>query len=362
MRRSLAASYESKPQQVARFLKEQVHNGVWKERLPGERTLAIQLDVGRDTLRAALNLLEKDGLILERSRDGTRLRPQATPSQLASASVGVLLLMPLATTTYRTLHWLDEFRRMLYQQNIQMEIYDGYVKKRRMLPTLLTQAHHDCWVLAYPTKKALQWALSNQLPSVVVGTVDKSIPLPSVDIHYRALCRHAVGQMLQQGHRHLALLLHRREWGADLESVRGFEEGVRNAIHPGVTALVDYHNGTPAGIGKLVDRTLARTPQPTAWIIAVAPHFLNVMTHLLRRHIDIPGQISLISQDAEPWQFFSEPQPTRYEADVAMLARQTTRAVQRVISGQRTFSRPTRVIPRLLPGATLGPPPTLPDA
>lgn len=347
--------YESRPVQVARYLKEQIRAGQWKQRLPSERTLAAQLDVGRNTVRAALGLLQKEGMVLRRGREGTSLRGRAGSGLPYNMSVGVLLLMRVEQTTYRTLHWLDEFRRILYRQNIHMEIYDGYVRKPRLLPGLLSHARHDAWVLVYPTLQALRWCLENNLRGVVVGTLDEGIPLPSVDIHYRALCRHAAGRMLHLGHRHLTLLLHQREWGADAKSVQGFLEGAGNLRYSGVTTTVEYHDGTPAGIRRLTDRLLARKPMPTAWIVAVTPHFLTVTTHLLGRRIAIPGQISLISQDAEPWQHFASPEPTRYEADVAMLARQTARHTLRAISGKAPVLHPIRVMPRLLPGATLAP-------
>lgn len=348
--RSIA--YESRSTQVARHLKELLRSGQWKRRLPSERAMAAQIGVGRDTIRAALSILEKEGLALERSQAGTRLRRMRLPRQ-GNQSVGILLLMRVEMTTYRTLQWLDEFRRILYQQNIKVELYDGYVRKRGMLSKLLTAARHDCWVLVYPNKKALQWCLENHLRAVVVGTLDDGIPLPSVDIHYRALCRHAAGRLLQLGHRHLALILHKREWGADAKSIQGFLEGAHH--YPDITTTIEYHDGTPRGIRMLADRLLTYDPMPTGWIIAVAPHFLTAMMHLLGRGIAIPKQISLISQDAEPWQHFVLPEPARYAADIQMLARQAYCLVQRSIAGKTPILKPVYIMPELLSGTTLAP-------
>ena len=60
------------PTQAAEIIREMISSGELQDLLPGERTLASQLQIGRDTLRAALNILENKGVISARSHGKRR--------------------------------------------------------------------------------------------------------------------------------------------------------------------------------------------------------------------------------------------------------------------------------------------------
>ncbi|MGK0184896.1 MAG: DNA-binding GntR family transcriptional regulator [Verrucomicrobiales bacterium] len=49
--------------ETASILREAVRSGRWHENLPGERKLCQQMQIGRDTLRAAIRQIEREGLI-----------------------------------------------------------------------------------------------------------------------------------------------------------------------------------------------------------------------------------------------------------------------------------------------------------
>lgn len=352
------AAYQSRSHQVAEHLKRLIGAGRWPERLPSERALARQINVGRDTIRAALALLQEEGIVLERSRKGTRARKSTgQKSSRPLLTAGLLLPMKMEHTTYRTLAWVSELLQLLYQEQIQVQIYDNYFHQLHLFRKLTDMAHHDRWILFFPDTKALEWIRQHQLRAVVIGSIDEAWGLPSVNIHYRALCRHAVGRMVQLNHRNLVFILHQRDRGEDAESIAGFREGVATSGQADVTGNIEYHNGTPEGLCALADRLLAAKQRPTAWLVAVAPHFQTILMHLLRRGVSIPGDISLISQDSEPWQNFSTPEPTRYAADVRALAKRTVRQILESIAGKRTSLKPNRLIPELLDGKTLGPAP-----
>jgi DNA-binding GntR family transcriptional regulator len=53
-------------EQVAACLCEGIQRGRWGDQFPGEVQLVTELDVSRNTARRALQVLEKEGLVVRR--------------------------------------------------------------------------------------------------------------------------------------------------------------------------------------------------------------------------------------------------------------------------------------------------------
>ena len=51
------------PERVAAHLREGIQQGQWGDQFPGEQQLARDLDVSRHTVRRALQILEKEGVL-----------------------------------------------------------------------------------------------------------------------------------------------------------------------------------------------------------------------------------------------------------------------------------------------------------
>lgn len=347
--------YLSRSVHIAEYLERQILSGLWIDRLPSERNLASYTGVGRDTIRAALKIMEQKGWQFQRDQKGTFATPPQKPSVPQDTSVGVLLPMKTHQTTHRTLLWIDELRKFLYHKSIQMQLYDNYYHTPRLMESLVREVSHHCWVIAYPNVTTQEWCVRTGVRGVVVGRVNRDITLPSVDLHYQAIHRHAVSRMIQLGHRDLVLILHRRHWESDIESQLGFYNAVESSSNE-VKARVEFHDGTADGIRKTVDRLLTNPPVPTGWLVNVVPHFLTVMMHLLSKGIKIPTDLSLVSPDAEPWQSFATPEPTRYIANVQLLAKKTSLLVQNLINGAPISNERQYVMPVFHKGSTLDSP------
>jgi GntR family transcriptional regulator len=71
-------------QQVAAQLEERILDGVWATgtRLPGERDLAAEFGVSRSTMREALELLERSGLVVRHQGRGTHVAPRRLEQEL----------------------------------------------------------------------------------------------------------------------------------------------------------------------------------------------------------------------------------------------------------------------------------------
>src|SRR5262249_51447594 len=73
--------------QVVQMLRERLRRGEWEGSLPSEKSLSKQLQVSRETLRAALRQLQREGVVRIAHGRATRIiRSSRRPPAKASAS------------------------------------------------------------------------------------------------------------------------------------------------------------------------------------------------------------------------------------------------------------------------------------
>src|ERR1017187_7829800 len=112
----------SLPAQTVAILKEEIQAGRWCKWMPGEYELCRQLRVGRQTLRAALVQLQKEGWV--RSRQGKRRQIVARQGWLAPAASGLVVLLtpnPMQLLRPFTVLWTNELREHLAEAGYNLE-------------------------------------------------------------------------------------------------------------------------------------------------------------------------------------------------------------------------------------------------
>ncbi len=361
MKRS-SPPYQSRAMQIATHLKARIAAGEWQERLPGERILARELGVGRMTLREALDELQEEGVLSKHGPAGTRLCQSAPAPRPHAKKVGMLLGGPLDTLHNNASLMVDELRRIFYGKNIALHLHDARSSsKRGIFPYfrhLIDTVPYDGWVVCGGTREMQAWCAGLRLPLVLASARFAGVELPSVEIHFRAVCRHAVGEMVRRGHRRLALILPRTPANSgpgDIESRLGFQEAIETFADTGVSGRLELFSGSKASLCKLADTLLARPQCPSAWLVPT-PFFLPVMVHLLARGVRIPGEISLVCRDAETYHQSLQPEPSRYVTDMRIKARQISTLMQRLLAHPHGVREDRLVMPEFVTGETLGAP------
>src|SRR5690606_33033262 len=125
-----------------------------------------------------------------------------------------------------------------------------------------------CWLLAHSNERIQQWFHDEGVPCVVAGSCHPGLDLTNVDLDYFAVCRHAVGAMLRQRHRSIAVLTPACRRAGDLESEAGFSAGVRQPYYGEITPLILRHDGTVPGINGILQRMFDYGTPPTAVLVA----------------------------------------------------------------------------------------------
>jgi DNA-binding LacI/PurR family transcriptional regulator len=345
--------------QTAEVLRKHFASRPTGEKLPGERDLSQQLGISRPTLSAALELLEREGLLRTRPCSGRVITGHFPRSARRVTSHDVALVLPVALTAVepRVLFWIDELRKALAKEQHQLEVLcrPGLYSARPQgrLEELASRVRPSAWVLVLSTHAMQEWFVARQLPAVIAGSPYEGVRLPAVDRDHAAACQHAVGRFTAKGHRCVALLTPRIAPAGDLKSEAGFQTG-GTVAGAGVETIVARHDGTVAGVCTSLDRLLARKQRPTAFLVAQARHSLSALGYLIQRGLRFPETAALISRDHDSFLEDVVPSVARYRVDPVAFAQRLSRVVLELTSGGNPPPRQHLLMPRFIPGRTLG--------
>ncbi len=356
----LAPHRPSLAEQTAKTLREALQEGLWRERMPGERELSRQLNISRPTLRLALDQLRREGWLKNtpgRARVIVR-RAQGSGVQ-RSQVVGLLTPLPLQEVSPFALCWMDKLRELLAAAGLQLEIHSGrrwYSRRpEKDLAALTHQMPAAAWVLFVTNERMQRWFAASELPGVLSGSSHAGIELSSVDFDYRAVCRHAVGQFLQRGHRRIALFLQASGAAGDDESEAGYLEALPGAkAGAAIIPIIARHDGTPESIRHRLDTLLRQNPPPTAFLVGRSMPALMLTSELMRRGVRVPQDAAVIARDSDHFLEYFSPPLARYRADPDVHARRLARLVIQLARGALQRPRQIRIMPEFQKGESLG--------
>lgn len=332
--------------QTADILRREILSGEWKGLLPGEIPLCDRLQVSRITVRGALSILTREGLI--EATQGQRRRivsTGASPKPGPSRVVGVLSALPLPLISPSMLVRIAELRRHLQAAGYELEIHADARLKRSdpsaLLRSIVQRSKVCCWILYLPTIEVERCFERERLPTIVIGSPHEGIGLPSIGMDNRAVCRHAVGVLLQKGHRRIVLLVPEGSEVTTSECQRGFREAIQGAPRAESLSRVVVHDRTPRGIASVVHRLFSSRTPPTALLISHSQPVLSVLTQLAQMNLRVPQDVSLISAGGEEFLSSVIPPLTCYRINLKPYCDKLSRMV---LTLARTGALPLRSV------------------
>jgi DNA-binding LacI/PurR family transcriptional regulator len=345
--------------QTYAILKEQIHAGVWEHWMPSEWELSEQLKVSRRTVRAALAQLEHGGLLKGGQGRQREITDQGKRFVPAASSDTVILLssdQPTLQPSF-SLFVMDDLRTHLNAANYRLEVHFHQDNRSHLPGAALTQLVRRTrpagWVLASQTAPVQRWFSQRGLPCVILGSRHEGVSLPSVDIDFRALSRHATGLLLAKGCQRVALLIAQSGLAGDLESERGFKEAVKRFQHGG-EAVIGHHDGTIRGVCERLRLLLQRRPARTGFIVSGANYLMMTLCFLQRQGIRVPEDVALVSQDDDVFMQHAIPSIARYAVSPRLVARKVSRVLLQLTRYGLNETRDYRLMPRFVPGESMG--------
>jgi DNA-binding LacI/PurR family transcriptional regulator len=345
--------------QTADAIRQGIREGVWTDFLPGERGLCDHLKVSRPTLRAAFEVLQREGVVSVSHGRRRKILKGTGVHRSETNRVCVLSEIPLHRMPPVSLFYLNELRRHLQDTHLQMDVLSPPGLERRRDPdALLDKLVRDhpgaCWLLTVTNREVQEWFLRNGVPSLVAGTCYEGVNLPSFDIDYQAVCRHAAGAFVRRGHRRVLMVVPDRATPARDASEAGFQEGMTVSNEPGVRSQVLRHDGTCEDICRKLGVHLRQPEAPTGILVCKPLNVLTVFTYLQRSGFRMPENISLVSRDSDTYLEHLTPRLTRYSFRRRNFGSRLSRMVLQLAQSGALPYRPYRFIPGLEDGETLG--------
>lgn len=311
----------SKIVQAADIIRTAIMNGDLVKVLPSERRLSEQLKISRASVRKALEILTKEGLLapVEQSRKRQIIEQDGVIQLQASGQVVFLTQKPAHESSPQV---LEQYAQLSYylskaEFSITMETSDVF-NYNHVMPELMEDLvrgrEHVHWILHQCPEHVQSWFDQSPMRATVFGSVFPGAEMPYVDVDFCSAARHATGYLLARGHKRLGLIRFRSHLAGDDRAYQGMVDGLMS--HSSYEELappkVLTHN---FDIGRLTSELnhLFSTPEaPTALIVVNIHHLITVMTHLPAIRIPIPQRVSVISLCHDQVLDSFSPKPTCY--------------------------------------------------
>lgn len=349
--------------QVVEILRAEIAAGHWKGWLPSERALSDLLKISRPTLRRGLKSLEQERAIKAVHRRGYQILSGAirAPAKTEPVTVHLLSPDPLEQLRHYSHLWIAELRFKLFKHGYDFQVHHGvhYLGPgaERSLARLVAQYPNGVWILVHSSRIIQRWFTTHDIPAVITGSRHEGCDLPRVVVNMEAVCRHAAGELIRLGHRHIALVRLKTDRAGDLESDRGFLEGAELARDSVRAQIIQYEEDDPAAIARTLQRMMRLPNPPTGLLMAHASGYATVATWLSENGKRIPGDISLICREDDSFLRYLVPRPASYQYSPRSFALKIDSLVQQLIRQPKKVAPEIHIIPRYTPGNSVGPPP-----
>ncbi len=339
--------------QVATHIGLEIKRGGWKSGMPGVDRLAAELGVNRKTVVAALQQLERDGLLFGRGRGRRR--------HIVASSSSAVRPMRIAILEYdeadRNEGYMVALQHLLlaaghtafFSEQTLMDIGPDMTRLSR----LVRKAEADAWIVGAGSRAVLEWFSTRPVPAFALFGRREGLPIAAAGPDIHAALIKATRHLLALGHRRLVILCRteRRKPGPGRAEQAVLDELATRGVSTGDFNLPDWEE-SPEGLQNLLGSLFRVTP-PTAMIIEEAPLFIAVHQFLANAGLRVPQQVSLICTDADPAFAWCSPPISHIRWDPGPVIQRVVRWAARVSKGHKDV-RQTLTPAEFIPGGTIG--------
>lgn len=344
----------SAAEQVATHLREEILQGRMVGTAPGVHRLAAGLGVHRTTAEDALRLLGKEGLLI--AQGAGRRRQIEIPKDFTPPALQVRIL-PYQETDRTLSYVLDlQYRLMEAGHNV------GFASKNlldldmdaKKVARLVNNTKADAWVVFSGPREVLDWFAEQAVPSFAMFGRRRSVPLAGIGPDKLPALRAVVRRLVALGHRKIVMLPRKEHRKPDPGPfARAFlDELETHGISTSSYNLPDWKDSGDA-FRRCLDSLFRITP-PTALILDEAFLFQLAQSHLARRGVLAPEDVSLVCSDPDPAFGWSSPSVAHIRWESRHVVNRIVRWANQAARG-KDDRRQTFIKAEFIEGGTIGP-------
>lgn len=353
---SLAARKRSLPELAEERILQGIRRGCWKDFLPGETTLAGLLQVSRETVRASLDRLEAQKMVLRQKGRRTRILRHGKSSPAPSRIIRILTPQRVQEFTPFMYEWHLSYQALMRHRGFEVEL-DVFPKifqrfSARELSRHVASLPARAWIPHIASHAMQEWFQKDcGLPVILAGSPHEGISLPFVDVHFEAAARHAVGLLARAGHRSLLVVTSAKHFAGDSAAIKGIRTAMRQS--GGLTCDILEYTDEPDHLFRSLAPRLRGPDPPTALLIChqwIIPGIYSVLNHLSLR---IPERISLVCLHYAPFMAYLTPSLAHYLAIPDQFAKKLADLTFSLIQRGRIVHQTNWLIPEFVPGKSI---------
>lgn len=339
--------------QLSAYLRAELKRGRWVGRMPGVMRLAGELGIARNTVEAALQELENEGVLVAQGLGRGRLIDLNRADQ-GGAVLRIAIL--LTERSDRGVGYMVEIEHQLEESGHSL-IYPsqsmadlGMDPKR--IAKMARKTGADAWIVMAGGREVLGWFASQNLPVLALFGRRRGLPIAGVGPNKVPQYSEVTQKLVSLGHRRIVLLARtRRRLPEPGAAERAFlEELTRNGIKVSAFNLPHWEE-TPEGFQQGLEELFRVTP-PTAMIIQEAAFFAAAMQFLANRRLRVPQDVSLVCTDNEPIFDWCHPAISHIRWDSRPVVRRIVRWAANVSHGKQDL-RQTFTMAEFVTGGTI---------
>jgi len=342
-------------EQLADSLKEEIKRGAFGDLMPGVHYLVRELQVGYDTARTALALLEKEGVL--KSRGNGRRRQIIPPAEGGAARklrITILLYEKGDQGDIDNAVLLSRLQEAGFQvdfaakslKNLGMDV--GPVKR------FVEKNPADAWVISSGSREIIEWFSQQPVPAIAMYGRSGGLPIAAAFPVMIPAMLEAVRRLIALGHVRIVMITReeRRKPMPSRPEQLFLDELEAAGIATSGYNLPDWEENRDGLIDRIEE--LFRYSPPTAVFFQESSLFLAARSYLADSGIVAPRDVSLILIGQDPSFAWHKPEVSHLRFDFNGVVRRVVRWANNVAKGKDDRRRTgTKAV--FVEGGTVGP-------
>ncbi len=367
---SEADATRTKYERIGEHLKRQIREGqiLPGTALPSEQQLASLFDSARSTVRQAMGLLEREGLVSRVQGKGTFVSDQARQRLSCGLDILALVIPEVLSGFYPSLqHSFEESASQTQNQMLVCCTRNNIDKQGNVILQLIDNQVGGVAIVPASTPPTPGYQIRQLqkagIPVVLCHRPVEGITAPLLGLPFREIGRLAGDALVEQGHRRCGFFAPHRTRTTDL-----YLEGFQQALADVGCTLAEEHSyfGAPgvidmqeldAEIASTLQQMLERPDRPTAIFTSFDSMAERIYLHLTKMGLRMPEDISLIGVGDQVRHSVLQQQITSVTVDETRLGHRAAELLDQMRTGGMAIETAlTEVMPvEVYQGTTLGP-------